>query len=336
MRSLLRACNVIGHCRELEVGLWSCPQFLFLVMGGIIITAILSSYTVAARYTAPEVAIVIVIVLSVVLLIIAYVIERAFERTVEAGRRERAHAADLLALKDQFVFVAAHELRAPVTAIKWALEVLQKKNPQAFSVSPESLEALSINSNRLLNLVEDLLQVSRLESGVVKITREPIELRSVADASLAAFAGEAEKRGIALCSSIPRDVRVVADPVRLREVFDNLVGNAIKFNKVGGTVTLAASVDDEHTVSFSVADTGLGLSKEDTSHVFEKFWRSSGVNRIEGTGLGLFIVQQLVVRMDGEISFTSALGKGTTFHIRLPKDVMPEPKAGSVTLAAAT
>lgn len=318
MRSICRALNVVGHCRDLEVGLWSCPQFLFLVMGGIIIAAILSSYAAATRYTAPEVAIGIVMILSVILLTIAYVIETAFERTVEARRRERTHASELLALKDQFVYVAAHELRAPATAIKWAIEVVQKKNPDAFTASPDSLTALETNSDRLIRLVEDLLQVSRLESGVVTAAREAVALDVVASASLSALTGEAEKRGIALVNGIGSNLPpVAADPTRLREVFDNLIANAIKYNKVGGTVALSASLADQ-AVRFSIADTGPGFSKEESAHVFEKFWRAPAARRVEGTGLGLFIVRQLVTLMDGGISFTSSPGKGTTFIIRLP------------------
>ncbi len=320
MKSLLRHLNIVGQCRSLDVPLWSCPQFLFVLMGGIIIASILASYAAAARYTEPEVALIIVFALAGLLIIIAYIIVRAFERVVEARLRERTHAAELMALKDQFVFIAAHELRAPTTAIKWAIEIIQKKNPDIASSLPQQLMTLSDSSDRLLRLVEDILQVSRVETGVVKVVTQAVSVRSVVMEAVGSLAREAEKRGIALIANLPTDVpEIVADPVRLREVLDNLISNAIKYNKVGGTVTVNAEVDKEF-VTLSIADTGVGLTVAEREHIFEKFWRAKETRSIEGTGLGLFIVHQLVTLMKGSISFVSKAGEGTTFYVRFKRN----------------
>lgn len=288
-------------------------------MGIIIIAAILSSYAVAARYVEPEITTMIVLGLACALMIIAYVIVQAFEQVVRARRKEQQHTAELLALKDQFVFVAAHELRAPATAIKWALQVVELKSPKAFEKSPESRHALETNSDRLLRLVEDLLQVSRLESGVLSVVAEPIAFGPIVKESFESFAGMAKERGVSFENTVPTDLPdVVGDPVRLREVVDNLVSNGIKYNKVGGKVAIGARSDGEWVI-LSVTDTGAGLSIDERVHVFEKFWRANRNKKIEGTGLGLFIVRQLVVLMQGMISFKTAPGKGTTFFVQLKR-----------------
>src|SRR3989344_5437506 len=173
---LLDHLNISKQCRELGVGVWSCPQFIFVIMGAVVVGAILATYVAAIKYTDPEVAVLIVVLLAVFLMVVAYVVVQAFERLVDARRQENARSTELLRLKDQFVFIAAHELRTPVNAIQWTLEMLMRGAPERSEQEKKSFEILGKSSARLLNLVKDLLEVARIENKAVTVNRERIPL----------------------------------------------------------------------------------------------------------------------------------------------------------------
>jgi len=122
MNKLLQQLNIVDQCRRCCVGLWSCPQFLFMAMGIVIVAAALTTYFIGQHYTDPEIVALIVLLLSGFLFLVGYAIVGASERLVEARIRETAQSKEFLRLKDQFIFVAAHELRTPTSAIKWGLE----------------------------------------------------------------------------------------------------------------------------------------------------------------------------------------------------------------------
>lgn len=317
---LSRSLNVVVQCREYGVGLWSCPQFLFLVMGLVIVGSILSTYTIAQRYVTPELVLMIVLSLSSFLFIITYIIVRSFEKLVEAKKEEALQAQELLRLKDQFVFIAAHELRTPSTIIKWNLELLEAgENYKNVTEQEKKIFGHLHQSNeRLLALVEDILGVARIEGGTIKISSQKIVLSGIVKASLEELELEAQKARVKLVASSFQNIPAVyADPMRLREALINLVSNGIKFNKKGGKVTVSAEVKDDQVI-VHVSDTGIGIRTKDQGHVFEKFWRAGEAEGVEGTGLGLFIVKNLIDLMSGKIWFKSELGKGTKFSFSLP------------------
>lgn len=313
---------MVAQCRRYGVSVWSCPQFLFLIMGVFIIVSVLTTYVIAQRFITPEIVLLIVFFLTGFLFIITYIIVKAFEKLVETRMREAEQAKELLRLKDQFVFIAAHELRTPATAIKWNLELLGSgdNSKQLSSQGQQILGRLQQSNERLLTLVQDILGVARIEGKTIKVALSPVSPKEVAQSSIQETESEAHKMDVKITEDISASLpRVAADPVRFKEVFINLLTNGIKFNKRGGSVTLSAKQDD-NSVVVSVSDTGMGFSEEDKKHAFEKFWRAEDVKAkgVEGTGLGLFIIKNLLDLMNGEIWFESELGKGTTFYIRLP------------------
>lgn len=224
-------------------------------------------------------------------------------------------------LKNEFVFVAAHELRTPVTAIKGYISMLLEGD--AGKLPDEVAQYLSKTNNaneRLVQLVNDLLEIARNEAGRLEITVSPQdlveniktiadELKPLIDEKNIKFKYEHKEKAL----------KVLADGVRLKEVLINLVGNAIKYNKEGGSLEISHEIKGNSVITH-VKDSGFGMSREDLSHLFEKFWRSESkdIRKQGGTGLGLFITKELVVKMGGKIWAKSQKGTGSTFSFSLP------------------
>lgn len=238
----------------------------------------------------------------------------------EITKKEIEQAKELLRIKDQFVFIIAHELRTPAAAIRWVLDTL-KKNYVDFVAKEKTLFDMLYQSDlRLITLVDDFLEVARLEGKTIRIDLQPVSLIEIAKSTIQEVRSSAEKQSVIMNNTLPHDLPpILGDAAKLKEVFVNLLSNAIKYNTKNGVVTLSAEVHETDVV-VHIADTGFGLSVENQKHVFEKFWRAEDTSQIEGTGLGLFIVKNLVELMSGKIWFVSELGKGTTFSFLLKRD----------------
>ncbi|MEK7560432.1 MAG: HAMP domain-containing sensor histidine kinase [Patescibacteria group bacterium] len=266
------------------------------------------TYRVATGAMAREIGLFILLLLTTEMTIVSYLVARD---------RERKHAQAILRLKDQFVFVAAHELRAPATAIRWAVDELQKMFQQKSGVT--LFNTAQKSSERLLGLVEDLLEVARIEHAAVKYAFVPVALQASANEAVAEVAHLAASEKVEIYNQLtPNLPPVMADPPRLKETLVNLLTNAVKYNRLNGTVTIWADVEPKNVV-VHVKDTGIGIKPADQKRVFEKFWRAREKDDIEGTGLGLFIVKCLVENMQGSIWFVSDSGSGSTFSVRLPR-----------------
>jgi len=244
-------------------------------------------------------------------------VEERTHQLKEAMERQAKQANELLRLKDQFVFIAAHELRVPASAIKWGLEVLESKQPRFFKQEKKLFDILRQGNERLLALVSDILGVARIEGKTLRVELKPVSLFDIASESVGELQPLAQEHEVTVYQEIPQDIpTMLADPIRLKEVLINLLSNAIKYNSKGGEVRISIDGKDGRAV-IHVADTGIGISSEDQKRVFEKFWRAKETQGIEGTGLGLFIVKQLIELMRGKIWFESQPGKGTTFSFTL-------------------
>jgi signal transduction histidine kinase len=222
-------------------------------------------------------------------------------------------------MKDDFVSTVSHELRTPLTSINGYLEVLL--DGDAGPVSEEQAGFLGVirkNSDRLLRLVGDLRFVGNVSVDVT-IERVPVELASLVRRALQ----EAEQlfvdRDIELTYASAGLVELEGDPSRLTQLVDNLLSNALKFTPPGGRVGVRLSSLDD-TARLQVSDTGMGISRTDQQHVFERFYRSADANdqAIQGPGLGLAIVAAIVEAHGGSVEVKSELGAGTTFTVVLP------------------
>ncbi len=235
-------------------------------------------------------------------------------------KREIEKANEVLKLKDEFVFIAAHELKAPVFAIKGFLELAQeplRKLPKKVREYMANIFDASVHLNKLVN---DLLQVARDDAGTMKVDAVSVDVLPIVERILTEQEGVAKKRKIAFVKKISQHPSVLADESKITEVLTNLVNNAIKYNKDGGTLTVTFT-PKAHTLEIDVADTGHGIPKDQQAKIFGKFFRASGkaTEGVLGTGLGLFITKMLVEKMGGVIAFTSVEGRGTTFTVVLPR-----------------
>ncbi|MBN1169236.1 hypothetical protein JXA63_05090 [Candidatus Woesebacteria bacterium] len=248
--------------------------------------------------------------------------EQLEERTKElreTQKRELAKANELLKLKDEFVFIATHDLRTPVTAIRGYLDMIQNCGDEFSEETKENFKFVMQSSDRLNRLVNDLLEVARSESGTIKVEVKPVDIVPVIEKCIKEVEPSAAENNIEIKTEIGKDEwYVLGDGVKLEEVMENLLTNGVKYNKQGGELKVSLKEEDKSLV-VSVSDTGIGIPKEHQDKVFEKFFRSQTekTKDITGTGLGLFVVRMLIEKMKGTITFKSTEGEGTTFIFKL-------------------
>jgi len=251
------------------------------------------------------------------------------ERTKElegAHKKIEENLQEVSRLKDEFVFVATHELKAPVSVIQGYLgeimdnsklkEYVEKQDPEL----QEMLDGLDSAKNRLMNLTRDLLDVARMEAGKFRIEPQETDINKLLGSVAESLSSSesAKRKNIKINFEMLGDIpKIVIDPNRLTEITTNLITNAVKYNKQDGSVDVSASLEGDK-LRIMVADTGIGLTEEEKSHLFEKFWRAGDAKMEEGTGLGLFIVKHMLEQMGGDITVESEKGKGTTFSFVLP------------------
>ncbi len=248
----------------------------------------------------------------------------------EQVREALARAETASRAKTEFLSQMSHELRTPLNAILGFTQLL--RHDARDRLAEQELAQLDLVQQagwHLLSLINDVLDVSRIESGRMAVRVQPLPLMPLLDDALQMSLDAAEKQGISLCADY-RDAPtpgVVADPTRLRQVVLNLLSNAIKYNRPGGRVRLAVQ-SDEDRVHLLIEDTGIGMSPEQMAHLYEPFnrlGREGGA--VEGSGIGLVLTRQLLRLMQGEIEVDSALGQGTRVRVSLPRADAPPPDA---------
>ncbi len=222
--------------------------------------------------------------------------------------------------REEFVANVSHELRTPLSLIKGYVETLldgARNNPE---VEERFLRIIERNAHRLDLLIQDLLAISALEAGRVKLNLQPVSLRTLADDALADLKKQADARSIRLVNELP-ELTATGDADRLEQVLANLVDNAIKYGSAGGSVVIGGRQAGDGQVEVSVRDDGPGIPPDALERVFERFYRVDKARSREqgGTGLGLSIVKHIVQGHGGAVWARSELGHGTTFFFTLPK-----------------
>jgi signal transduction histidine kinase len=243
------------------------------------------------------------------------VMAERLEESIDLIRRDRDRSRDFLA-------DVSHELRTPLAALRMHIELLQGRAGDDPATRAEFLATSRGQLDRMDWLAHNLLELSKLESGLLRLDLRPEDLRATVESAVEQADPAAVRRGITLELHLPASpVRVRHDPQRIGQVVGNLVGNAVKFSPHGGTVAVELAPHREGA-RLVVRDSGVGIDAAELPHVFERFYRGSRANeaRGSGSGLGLAIVKSIVDMHGGRIAVESRVGAGTTVTVTLPRD----------------
>ena len=236
--------------------------------------------------------------------------------------------------KTEFVSLASHQLRTPLTSINWYAEMVLSGDAGKLTPDQKSyLEEIYKGNQRMVSLVNSLLNVSRLELGTFVVEPKNIDIRKLADQEIKALLPQTKKKNITIIKKYDKKLtNYKADAKLLAMVFQNLLSNSVKYNNEGGEVSLEIK-KREHDVQIIVKDNGFGIPKKQHKNIFTKLFRADNVRQMdtECTGLGLYIIKEIVTQAGGNIKFESEEGKGTTFYVSLPLEGMKK-KAGTKTL----
>jgi signal transduction histidine kinase len=217
-----------------------------------------------------------------------------------------------------FVADASHELRSPLTSIKGFAQAIVDGTAKNKAAQLKAARVIEDESKRMMRLVEELLEFSRLESGQVKMVKESVDLKDLLQQCHEIFLMRAKEKNIQLKTDIEPLPPVVGDIDRLEQVFSNLLDNALKHTPSGGKISIISRLPYPNFVEIAVTDTGPGIPGEQLRHVFERFYRADPSAGKAGAGLGLAIARQIVLAHGGDIMAKSTLGQGTEFLVRLP------------------
>lgn len=308
--NLLYKLHLFKDCQDYNLSLWECPSFIFLILGLLNITAMVSTYFIANRYTdQPEIVALIVIAISTFIFVLSHSITQGFDKLAQANK-----------MKTEFVSIASHQLRTPLSAIRWTLNLITDGRISNPTDMATYVALIKENNERMIRLVNDLLDVSRVEMGRMIFSPKQTNIYVLVEKIVKASGPFAQANNVTLLMEAPETLpNVLTDPEKISITIQNLVDNAIKYTKEKGEVKVLMEADGKF-VTVAIQDKGVGIPALQQKHIFKKFFRSDNVmkNQTVGTGLGLFIARSIVEGNKGKIWFESKEGEGTTFFFTLP------------------
>ncbi|KKU55489.1 MAG: Multi-sensor signal transduction histidine kinase [Candidatus Moranbacteria bacterium GW2011_GWE1_49_15] len=310
MQDMLESFDLKKQADELGVSVWKSPGFLFILMGIIIISSMLAVYFVFNNPDSVEYLLFSEFALVLVLFTVGNSIISGVDEIARANK-----------MKTEFVSIASHQLKTPLSEINWEMELLVSKFSEGLTEKQKELIGNVGNSNaRMIRLVNDLLDVARIDQGRLPLVKEELDIvgiiKDVIDNNRNLAASHNVKVNVVNYGSVPK---IFGDRKRTVVVLDNLISNSIKYTKEKGNVDVAITPEKDRLV-VCVKDDGVGIPKKQQKNVFHKFFRSDNAikNQTEGTGLGLYIAKNVIVQSGGDMWFDSEENRGSTFCFSLP------------------
>lgn len=316
MRKIIRKAlddfNIKKQAEDLGIPVWQAPSLLFMLMGVVIIIAMTAVYLISQKYNEPEILIISEVVVVTIMFTIGNYIIQSIDQMARVNK-----------MKSEFVSIASHQLKTPLAEINWEIELLLSRHREGLDERQvELVKRIEKSNNRMGRLVNDLLDVARIEQGKLALDREKVNLAELVAKVIANNELLARANNVEIKFKKPKsDTEAVIDRRRIGVVLDNLISNSIKYIRQKGLVSISICKDsDEFKVC--VKDNGIGIPAGQQDHVFEKFFRSDNVSKFQvtGTGLGLYISKNIVEHSGGKIWFESRENEGTTFCFTLPAD----------------
>jgi len=308
-KKIYQRLNPFSQCQKYNIDIWQCPSFLFPLSGLITIVAIISTYFIAVEYASPEIVALIVIGVATLLIIIDYFITKGFENLAQTNQ-----------LKSEFVNITSHQLRTPLTGIKWTIDLMRKSKDMTCEELLERLDDIEESNQRMIKLVNDLLHVAKIEQGGLNSKPEDISLDKIINDLIREYKPLADASNIKIILEIESNIpSIKIDFQGVSMLLRNLIDNAIKYTKKEGLVKIRLT-KKRKSIRCEIEDNGVGIPEIDKKNIFEKFFRSQNIMKYQtiGSGLGLFIAKSVIEISNGKIGFWSRENKGTTFWFELP------------------
>lgn len=306
--------SIKKQAEDLGISVWQTPSFLFLLMGVITITIMIAVYVISRHYDSPELLVISESGVVIVTLTIGVFITRSVEQVAKANK-----------MKTEFVSIASHQLKTPLSQISWEVELLLSHHREGLKKDQLGIiQTISGSNSKMIRLVNDLLDVARIDQGKLAFFREKFDLIKLITDAASNNRQLAERRGVKVEIKKPNaPFQVVeGDRRKIGVVIDNLLSNAIRYSKPGNEAELSIKKKGAKAV-VCVKDNGLGIPQHQQDQVFQKFFRSANSARYqeEGTGLGLYIAKNIIEQSGGEIWFESEENAGSEFCFSLPVEL---------------
>jgi len=302
--------NFIARCKKYNLGLWQCPNFLFLAMGFLTIVAMFGTYLVSKWFDNETVTIVSVSAVGMIIFTVGNFVVRGFEKVAEAN-----------IMKSEFISIISHQLCTPLSAVRWNLEILETEaNGKISEKQKIFLENVKKSNDKMLKLVSDLLEVVRIDQGRSVFHMENINLVPLAEEIIDDLRHLIKLKDVEVIKKFDANLpQIYIDPKKMKIIMENLISNAVKYSYDGGKVEIKL-YPEKKKVLFVVRDWGVGIPRYQHGRIFEKFFRSDNKSRYrtEGVGLGLYLVKAILKHFSGEVWFESEAEKGSTFYVSLP------------------